>query len=153
MNIVMPLAGGYMVDRLGLRVAALLFCSIVSGGLVVYTVGTFMPSTGLGFGGGYAYLMMLLGRVLFALGAESAFVTGDSILVVRDTAGFEFRYGAGLDVSGEFGNDTKLSNGGEQIVLATPDGNAPRQPSSKREAANCATASTSVAGTSSTASP
>ena len=46
---------------------------------------------------------------------------GDTILVVRDQAAFEVRYGGGLNIAGEFTLDTKLSNNGERFRLASPE--------------------------------
>ena len=44
---------------------------------------------------------------------------GERVLVVRDQAAFEHRYGFGLSgiIAGEFANDTGLSGSGEQIIL------------------------------------
>ena len=42
---------------------------------------------------------------------------GERILVVRDVAAFESRYGSGLPIAGIFQNDTGLSNSGETIKL------------------------------------
>ena len=42
---------------------------------------------------------------------------GERILVVRDVAAFESRYGSGLPIAGIFQNDTGLSNSGETIRL------------------------------------
>ena len=46
---------------------------------------------------------------------------GERVLLVRDQAAFEFRYGAGHPIAGEYG-DQKLSNGGERIVVTGADG-------------------------------
>ena len=42
---------------------------------------------------------------------------GERILVVRDQSAFESRYGAGLNIAGEFANGSQLSNGGEKLKL------------------------------------
>jgi hypothetical protein len=47
---------------------------------------------------------------------------GERILIVRDLAAFESRYGTGLSVAGEFANGTGLNNGGEQIKLDDASG-------------------------------
>jgi hypothetical protein len=43
---------------------------------------------------------------------------GERILIVKNAAAFEFRYGTGLPVAGVFQNGTDLSNGGENITLS-----------------------------------
>jgi len=45
---------------------------------------------------------------------------GGFVLVVKNTAAFEARYGPALPVAGVFEGGTQLSNGGEQIVLVDP---------------------------------
>ena len=53
---------------------------------------------------------------------------GETLLLVRNQAAFEERYGTGLPVAGEWGNPadpdggSKLSNGGEQFVITGNDG-------------------------------
>lgn len=42
---------------------------------------------------------------------------GERVLIVRNLAAFEYRYGTGLPVAGVFLNSTGLSNSGEQIKL------------------------------------
>ncbi|MEM7385332.1 MAG: lamin tail domain-containing protein [Verrucomicrobiota bacterium] len=47
---------------------------------------------------------------------------GTILLVVANTEAFEFRYGAGLPVAGEW-SDSRLSNGGERLKLSFGAGN------------------------------
>ncbi len=47
---------------------------------------------------------------------------GERIVVVRDVAAFELRYGTGIPVIGQF-EDGSLRNGGEEIAIADRDGN------------------------------
>ena len=42
---------------------------------------------------------------------------GERAVVVKDTNAFQFRYGTSIQVLGEYGADTSLSNGGEQVRL------------------------------------
>jgi hypothetical protein len=56
----------------------------------------------------------------FPFGATLA--PGERVLVVRDRAAFELRYGTALSLAGEFENDTALSNSGEQLTLKARDG-------------------------------
>ncbi|MEZ5299593.1 MAG: lamin tail domain-containing protein [Verrucomicrobiales bacterium] len=51
----------------------------------------------------------------FAFADGSALAPGDFLLLVRDAAAFEARYGAGLPVAGTYAG--ALSNGGEQLTL------------------------------------
>jgi hypothetical protein len=71
-----------------------------------------------------------LGGARFTDGIEFTFgdvdlAPGERILVVRDIGAFEARYGTGLNVAGEYGNNQedagirKLSNGGETVTLET----------------------------------
>jgi len=57
----------------------------------------------------------------FSGSAISTLAPGKAVLVVKDTAAFTARYGAGLPVAGEYNG--KLSNGGELVRLAYGDGN------------------------------
>ena len=42
---------------------------------------------------------------------------GERAVVVKDLSAFQARYGASIHVLGEYGADTSLSNGGEQVRL------------------------------------
>ncbi|MFT5105419.1 MAG: hypothetical protein ACI9UA_001039 [Pseudoalteromonas tetraodonis] len=65
-----------------------------------------------------------LSGVRFTSGIEFDFPDGTTIapgayaLLVRDLGGFNLHYGSALPVIGTFANDTKLSNGGEEIAIA-----------------------------------
>mgnify|MGYP003681090190 CR=1 FL=1 len=64
----------------------------------------------------------------FSGSATTALDPGQYALIVRDRAAFEVRYGTGLPIAGEFGDNTlpdggqKLANGGEQILITAVDG-------------------------------
>ena len=71
-----------------------------------------------------------LSGVSFSAGIDFDFDTDSSILelapgapllIVSNLAAFEFRYGAGLPVAGEFQNSTQLANGGELLALTESD--------------------------------
>ena len=47
---------------------------------------------------------------------------GEYILIVKNQAAFEARYGTGFQIAGEFGLDENLNNGGEDILLEGPVG-------------------------------
>ena len=55
----------------------------------------------------------------FAGAAITVLPPGERVLVVRDQAAFEHRYGVGLSglIAGEFANNSGLSGSGEQIIL------------------------------------
>ena len=71
-----------------------------------------------------------LTNVRFTKGADFDFPEntlinpGDYLLVVKNQAAFEFRYGAGLPVAGEWDPTQKLSNGGENVKLSLGSGTA-----------------------------
>jgi hypothetical protein len=56
----------------------------------------------------------------FSTGAVASLAPGDYVLVVKNIAAFEMRYGTGLPVAGEFTGS--LNNGGESIRMADGDG-------------------------------
>jgi len=71
-----------------------------------------------------------LNLVRFADGVDFAFPSvalapGEYVLVVRNLAAFETRYGAGLNIAGEYGGN--LSNGGEPVTLEDAAGQAIQQ--------------------------
>lgn len=89
-NIVLPLIGGAIIDKLGVRIAIILFATFLIGGQVVVTIGAANLSYGL----------MIFGRVLFGLGGESLTVSQSSI-TAKWFAGKElaFAMGATLCIS------------------------------------------------------
>lgn len=58
----------------------------------------------------------------FTRGAVRFLDPGERVLVVENESAFEFRYGVGLSVAGEFAFETELDNAGEQLVLQAADG-------------------------------
>lgn len=64
----------------------------------------------------------------FSGSAIIALNPGEYALVVRDLEAFETRYGAGLPIAGEYGDNNdleggqKLDNGGEEILITAADG-------------------------------
>lgn len=58
----------------------------------------------------------------FTFPASTILAPGEHILVVANRASFEARYGAALNIAGEFENGTVLSNGGELITLQNSTG-------------------------------
>ena len=58
----------------------------------------------------------------FSRGAVRSLDPGERVLMVENESAFEFRYGVGLPVAGEFAFETELDNAGEQLVLQAADG-------------------------------
>eukprot|EP00741_Cyanophora_paradoxa_P002227 tig00000571_g2159.t1 len=68
-NIIMPLIGGAIIDRVGTKQGAFIFALLVLAGVATVASGPFFD----------AYWVMLLGRVIYGLGAEALNVTMDVI--------------------------------------------------------------------------
>jgi len=62
-NLIIPLFGGILIDKMGLRVSVLVFMSFVVCGQLVFAIG----------GATLNYSVMLLGRFIYGIGCESAF--------------------------------------------------------------------------------
>jgi MFS family permease len=71
-NTVLPLYGGFMVDKIGIRKMLLLFTSLILIGQIVLTIGVAIKSMPL----------MLAGRVIFGLGGESLSVGQSTLMAV-----------------------------------------------------------------------
>lgn len=69
-NVVLPFVGGYFVDRVGVRVCLVIFCSFVCLGQLIFALGVQTKS----------WSVMFLGRFVFGLGGES-FSVGQSALL------------------------------------------------------------------------
>jgi len=65
MNIGLVLCGGYFIDRIGLRAGSILFCFFIALGQIIVSIGVSLstPHT--------AYVVMLIGRIVFSIGGES----------------------------------------------------------------------------------
>ena len=59
-NTVLPLAGGIMLDRVGIRLGLVMFTIVLTLGQLVFTIGGYQES----------YAIMLTGRFIFGLGGE-----------------------------------------------------------------------------------
>jgi MFS family permease len=69
-NIAVVLLGGYLIDRVGLRITAVLFTSLVVAGSTLMAMAEF-------FG---IYWLAVVGRLTYGLGGESVYVCADAIL-------------------------------------------------------------------------
>jgi MFS family permease len=76
-NLILPLAAGIIIDKVGTRLCIIIFCLILFLGQTITTIGTvWLPNEGdspehLNS----ALMVMLVGRTIFACGAESLFVS------------------------------------------------------------------------------
>lgn len=69
-NIILAMLGGVFVDRLGLRTGCFVFVSIILVGQVVVAVGATLKN----------FYVMLVGRVIFAVGGESCAVAQNAFV-------------------------------------------------------------------------
>eukprot|EP00331_Platyophrya_macrostoma_P028451 CAMPEP_0176444524 /NCGR_PEP_ID=MMETSP0127-20121128/23114_1 /TAXON_ID=938130 /ORGANISM="Platyophrya macrostoma, Strain WH" /LENGTH=462 /DNA_ID=CAMNT_0017830049 /DNA_START=22 /DNA_END=1410 /DNA_ORIENTATION=+ len=87
-NIILPLFGGVLVDKIGARVAILIFSSILILGQAIFTFGLYK----------YSYTIMIIGRVVFGLGGESLSVA-QSAIVSKWFRGKELAFALGFNIS------------------------------------------------------
>jgi len=86
-NLLMVLLGGILLDRVGIRKAGMLFVALC-------VVGVLMTA----FGGSNSFQMMLWGRLLYGIGAESLSVTQIKVLS-KWFRGKEFAFAMGLYIT------------------------------------------------------
>ena len=63
-NMILPVFGGMLMDRIGLRPGIILFTMILTLGQFVFMMGGFQNN----------FNMLLAGRIIFGMGGECAFV-------------------------------------------------------------------------------
>jgi len=63
-NIILPLCGGIFIDKLGLRLGAIIFAGIIALGQGIFTVGGFITN----------FPVMVAGRFVLGVGSEAAAV-------------------------------------------------------------------------------
>ena len=89
-NTILPLLGGYIVDRFGFRLCAILFASLTTAGQAILCVGISVKS----------WPLMFVGRVVFGFGGESISVANSAILaeyfIGKELA---FAFGLGLSIA------------------------------------------------------
>lgn len=69
-NTVVPFVGGYIIDRLGIRVGNFVFVSIIFVGQAIVFVGSLIPN----------FVTLLVGRAIYSLGDENLGVCQSRIL-------------------------------------------------------------------------
>jgi len=92
MNIGIVLFGGYFIDVIGLRAGSILFCFLIAAGQLVFAMGASISNIHT------AYIIMLLGRIIFSLGGESLSVA-QSTYCSRWFKGNELAFSFGVTLS------------------------------------------------------
>jgi MFS family permease len=87
-NMVLPIFGGILLDRLGIRIGLILFCTVLTIGQFIFMLG--------GYSGSYS--QMLVGRIIFGMGGECMGVAQSSIISVW-FKGKELAFALGLNLS------------------------------------------------------
>jgi MFS family permease len=90
-NVVLPFLGGYLSDRLGVRLMLLVFLGFISLGQVVFALGASLQ-------GDSAWHVMWAGRTIFGFGGESLSVA-QSALIASWFAGKELAFALGLNLA------------------------------------------------------
>lgn len=98
-NVILAFFGGFLIDRLGTRFGATLFCSLVLAGQIVFSLGVQFK----------LYWVCILGRFIFGLG-------GESLTVAQNT--FTARWFAGKNIAVFFGVVVSVSRIGSSINFA-----------------------------------
>ena len=112
-NIILPLFGGMLIDKIGIRPSLIFFTCFLVIGQGVFMYAGFMESTDMS--DNVPYYITLAGRVIFGIGAESLGVVQNT-LIAKWFIGKELSLALGIDISiGRFGN---VLNNYAQLNLA-----------------------------------
>jgi len=96
-NMVLVFFGGLIGDKIGLRLAGLIFSSLVVVGAVLVPLGPSLAGWAISpFAG---YIIMMLGRIVFGMGAESLNVIQTSMTALWFKGGRELAFAMGLVLS------------------------------------------------------
>lgn len=87
-NIILPFFGGFLLDYVGLPIGTTLACSFVTIGALMVAIS---PS--------YNFYMMLAGRFIFGIGAETSYVAQNTICCAWFKDGSQLALAMGLTVS------------------------------------------------------
>ena len=87
-NIILPLFGGGLVDKIGAEISLLIFLTLVCIGQAVFALAASINS----------YPLMLVGRTIYGLGGESLCVAESALLAIY-FAGSEVAFAMGLNLS------------------------------------------------------
>lgn len=92
-NIILPLFGGYFIDKLGKRTGIVIFACVVAIGQFIFAVSTHAAQGSEGFG----KFLMIFGRFIFGLGGENLAVT-ESAFIASWFKGKELSLALGVDL-------------------------------------------------------
>ena len=92
-NIILPLFGGFLIDRLGKRQGIILFAFIITVGQFLFAVSTHAVRASEGFG----KFLMIFSRLIFGLGGENLSVV-ESAFVATWFKGKELSFALGVDL-------------------------------------------------------
>jgi len=96
-NMVLVFFGGLIGDKIGLRLAALIFSSLVVLGAILVPLGPSLAGWAISpFAG---YIIMMCGRIIFGMGAESLNVIQTSMTAMWFKGGRELAFAMGLVLS------------------------------------------------------
>jgi len=108
-NIVLPFFGGYLCDRLGVRLMLVVFLLFITLGQAVFALGASLS-------GSTAWYTMWLGRTVFGFGGESLCVA-QSALIASWFAGRELAFALGLNLA--LGRIGSVINDAVSVQIAT----------------------------------
>jgi len=119
-NTVLVFFGGIVGDKIGLRLAGMIFVSLCLAGSVLVALGSTMigvlsPASG--------YMITILGRVVFGCGAESLNVIQNSMIARWFSGGRELAFAMGLSLSMSRLGDLFALSGTTYIVNWFPGSN------------------------------
>ena len=72
-NFILPLIGGLIIDKIGVRTALVILSGLVALGTSICAFSGIISGTP-DFSSDYAYYIMLIGRFIYAMGAESLLI-------------------------------------------------------------------------------
>lgn len=87
-NVIFPLIGGYLVDKIGVRLCTFIFAFIVCIGHSIFSLGITLQS----------YTIAVIGRVISGIGGENIIVA-QSALISKWFKGKEMSLALGIDIS------------------------------------------------------
>jgi MFS family permease len=93
-NVALPFFGGWLADRLGVRLMGVVFMSLLVAGSALTALGTMFISTNVSA----AWYTMFAGRVLFGLGGESLSVV-QSAMIASYFQGRELAFALGVNLA------------------------------------------------------
>ena len=96
-NVILPLIGGVLIDKIGINFSIILFSSLLVLGQGIFAISGFVGESNNGEGN-TAFIIAIIGRVVFGLGGESLNVC-QSTIVSRWFIGKELSLALGINIS------------------------------------------------------